>query len=207
LAHFCLFGWDKSPEVALISTVLVCLGAHFSAVWIVVANSWQQTPTAHHIVAFEGGLRAEIVDFWQVVFNPSFLDRISHVYMGCWQAAAFMVLSVSAFYLLRGRHRAFAIASMRIALVMALVASVVQLVTGHSSAATVAENTARQTGPFEGHYAANAPAGLYLFGWSMKQRRSHRSAVPGMLSWLVHGRCFAGRSPDWTASRPVIVRR
>lgn len=184
-----LFGWDKvKPTTHFISTILVCFGAHFSAIWIVVANSWQQTPTGHHIVGVGADARAEIVDFWQVVFNPSFLDRISHTYMGCWQAAAFFILSVSAFYLLRRKHRAFAIGSMKIAIVIAVVASILQLVTGHSSAATVAETQPAKLAAFEGHFPAEAPAGLYLFGWVDEEaERTYGFQIPGMLSYLVHG--------------------
>jgi cytochrome d ubiquinol oxidase subunit I len=104
-----LFGWNRvSPTVHFLSTIMVCLGAHFSAVWIVVANSWQQTPAGHHIVGEGMSARAEIVDFGAMVFNPSSVDRIWHVYMGAWQAGAFFVLSVAAYYLLKNRHAAFA---------------------------------------------------------------------------------------------------
>ena len=134
-----LFGWDQvSARMHFVATVMVALGAHFSAIWIVVANSWQQTPAGHHIVGMGETARAEIVDFWQMLLNPSTLDRLSHVFMGAWQAGAFFVLSVSAFYLLRKKHLDFARASMKIALVVALVASLGQLVTGHMSARTVA---------------------------------------------------------------------
>jgi len=184
-----LFGWDKvKPRTHFISTVLVALGAHMSAIWIVVANSWQQTPVGHHIVSSGDSMRAEIVDFWQVVFNPSFLDRISHVYMGAWQAGAFFVLSVSAFYLLRKKHTAFAKGSIKIAVVVALFASVMQLVSGHSSAITVAETQPAKLAAFEGHYPANAPAGAYLFGWVDDENETVSGiAIPGLLSFLVHG--------------------
>ncbi len=183
-----LFGWDKvKPRTHFIATILVTLGAHFSAIWIVVANSWQQTPAGHHIVQFEGVARAEIVDFWQVVFNPSFLNRISHVYMGAWQAAAFFVLSVSAFYLLRKKHLEFARASIKIGLIVALFASIMQLVTGHSSAGTVAATQPAKLAAFEAHYPAGAPAGMYLFGWvDEKDGKVTGLQIPGLLSWLVH---------------------
>src|SRR5512147_2864888 len=72
-----LFGWDKvSPRVHFFSTVCVCLGAHFSAVWITVANSWMQTPAGFHIVGEGLKARAEITDFWAMVFNPSSVDRL-----------------------------------------------------------------------------------------------------------------------------------
>lgn len=190
-----LFGWDRvSARMHFISTVLVAFGAHLSAVWIVVANSWQQTPVGHHLVQHGDGIRAEIVDFWQVVFNPSFLDRITHVYMGAWQAAAFFVMSVCAYYLLRRRHIEFAMHSMKIAVVVAVFASIMQLVTGHSSADTVAETQPAKLAAFEGHYPAEAPAGLYLLGWVDEEDETTSGLqIPGLLSFLVH----------WDASQPV----
>lgn len=184
-----LFGWDKvSPRWHFFSTLMVCLGAHFSAVWIVVANSWQQTPAGHHIVTDAAGrTRAEIVDFWAMVFNPSAMDRLTHVTMGAWQAGAFFVLSVSAWYLLRKRHQAFARTSMKIALVLAVVASLGQLVTGHASASGVAEHQPAKLAAFEGHYPASAPADMVLFGWVDESAETTTGpAIPGMLSWLVH---------------------
>jgi len=185
-----LFGWDKvSPRMHFISTILVAAGAHFSAVWIIVANSWQQTPTGHHVVMGPNGPRAEIVDFWQVVFNPSTLDRLSHAVLGGWQAAAFFVLSVSAWYLLRRRHTEFAKISMKVGLVVAAFASLMQLATGHSSAMGVSRNQPVKLAAYEGHFEASAPAPLYLFGWVDENAETVRFGVrvPGLLSWMVHG--------------------
>ncbi len=66
----------------LVSTIGVFLGSMFSAVWIVVANSWQQTPSGYHIVGEGFEARAEITDFWAMVFNPSSVDRLTHVWLG-----------------------------------------------------------------------------------------------------------------------------
>lgn len=185
-----LFGWNRvKPVTHFIATCMVALGAHFSAVWIIVANSWQQTPAGHHIVNFGDGMRAEIVDFWQLVFNPSTLHRLSHAVAGAWQAGAFLVLSVSAFYLLRKKHTVISQAAMRIALPMAVIASLLQLFTGHESAAGVAQNQPAKLAAFEGHYQASAPADMYLFGWvnEKEERVQFGLKLPGMLSWLVHG--------------------
>lgn len=185
-----LFGWNKvSRGVHFFATCMVALGAHFSAVWIVVANSWQQTPAGYHIVGEGLKARAEITDFWAMVFNPSSMDRLSHVLCGAWQAGAFLVLSVSAFYLLKKRHEAFARASMRIALFVAVMASLLQLVTGHASAIGVAENQPAKLAAYEGLYDTTARAPLYVFGWVNDEQEEVRVglAVPGMLSWLVHG--------------------
>ncbi len=85
-----LFGWDRiSPRIHLFATSMVALGAHFSAVWIVVANSWQQTPAGYHLVGQAGGgVRAEVTSFWEAVLNPSTLSRLWHVFMGAWRAGA-----------------------------------------------------------------------------------------------------------------------
>jgi cytochrome d ubiquinol oxidase subunit I len=184
-----LFGWDKvKPRTHFISTIMVALGAHFSAIWIVVANSWQQTPAGFHLMPRGEGFRAELTNFFEAVLNPSFLDRISHVYMGAWQAGAFLVLSVSAFYLLRKRHQEISKASMKLALGLAVFASVLQLVTGHSSAMGVAENQPAKLAAFEGLYETDAPADLYVVGWvDEANQRTFGVAIPNGLSWLLHG--------------------
>jgi len=80
-----LFGWNRvSPMMHFISAIMVCFGAHFSAVWIIVANSWMQTPAGYHIVGEGLKARAEITDFWSMVLNPSTLERLSHTLMGAW---------------------------------------------------------------------------------------------------------------------------
>ena len=185
-----LFGWNRvKPRTHFISTLMVCLGSHFSAVWIVVANSWQQTPAGFHIVTAGSGERAEIVNFWQMVFNPSSLDRISHVFMGAWQAGAFFILSVSAYYLLKQRHTEYARVSIRFALPLAVIASLLQLVSGHASAAGVSRHQPAKLAALEGFYPERAPAPLYLFGWvdEKEQRVRYGVKIPGLLSLLVHG--------------------
>jgi cytochrome d ubiquinol oxidase subunit I len=184
-----LFGWDKvGPRMHMFSTVMVALGAHFSAVWIVVADSWMQTPAGFHVVQSALRQRAEIVDFWAMVFNPSAMIRLAHTVLGAWQAAAFLVLSVSAYYLLKRRHLDFAKTSMRIGLVVALVASVASFITGHKSALVVSKYQPAKLAAMEGHLPASAPAGLSLFGWVDEEaQRFVGVSIPGMLSFLVHG--------------------
>jgi cytochrome d ubiquinol oxidase subunit I len=184
-----LFGWDKvSPRVHMLSTVMVALGAHFSAIWIIVANSWMQTPAGFHIVQSALRPRAEVVDFWAVVFNPSAMVRLSHTVLGAWQAAAFLVLSVSAFYLLKRRHVEFAKTSMKIGLVVAVVASLGSLVTGDMSGRVVGQYQPAKMAAMEGHFPASAPAGMYIFGWvNEAEQRTTGIGLPGMLSFLLHG--------------------
>jgi cytochrome d ubiquinol oxidase subunit I len=204
-----LFGWDRvKPRTHFLATVMVALGATFSAIWIIVANSWQQTPAGHELVRHGSGLRAEITDFWALVFNPSTLHRLSHTLAGAWQAGAFLVASVSAYYLLKRRHEALARAALKIALAVALVASLAQLVTGHQSAQGVARHQPAKLAAFEGHFARSAPADLYLAGWVDEEReRVAGLKLPGFLSWLVHwdrARPLTGLGAFAPADRPPV---
>jgi len=183
-----LFGWNRvSPRVHFISTVGVFLGSMFSAVWIVVANSWQQTPAGYHIVGEGIHARAEVTDFWAMVFNPSSLDRIIHVWQGAFLAGAFMVLSVHAYYLRKGRYTDISKKAFKMALVVATVISFSQLISGHSSADGVAKNQPAKLAAMEGHYEEKAPADLYLLGWvDNEQQEVTGFGIPGGLSFLVH---------------------
>ncbi len=183
-----VFGWDKvGPKMHFFSTIMVSLGSMFSAVWIVVANSWQQTPTGFHIVGEGINARAEIVDFWAMVFNPSSVDRLSHVLSGAWLAGAFLIISVSAYYLLKDRHIRFSKASIKIALVVVMIASLFQLFTGHRSAVGVSKNQPAKLAAMEAVFDDQINAPLYLFGWvdSENQKVNFGIALPGMLSYLI----------------------
>jgi cytochrome d ubiquinol oxidase subunit I len=184
-----LFGWDRvGPKVHFLATCMVCLGAHFSAIWIVVANSWMQTPTGFHIVGEGLKARAEITDFWQMVFSPSSMDRLLHVLCGAWQAGSFLVVSVSAWYLLKKRHEEFARASLRVGLIVGMAASLLQLVSGHGSAVGVARNQPAKLAAFEGLYTNTPHAPLTLWGWVDEKAEAVKGGVgiPGLLSYLVY---------------------
>ena len=183
-----VFGWDKvGPKMHFFSTIMVSLGSMFSAVWIVVANSWQQTPAGFHVVGEGINARAEITDFWAMVFNPSSVDRLLHVLSGCWLAGAFLIISVSAYYLLRDRHIRFAKASIKIALIVVMIASLFQLLTGHRSAVGVSKNQPAKLAAMEAVFDDQTNAPLYLFGWVNEdnQKVNFGIAVPGMLSYLI----------------------
>ena len=184
-----VFGWNRvKPGFHFFATIMVALGAHLSALWIIVANSWQQTPAGYHIVSNGITQRAELVDFWQVVFNPSTIERVSHTLSGCWLAGGFLVLSVAAYYLLKNKHLEFAKSSLKIALGMVFFASLFQLFTGHSSAIQVAKTQPAKLAAFEAHYDSSAAGSMYLWGWvdDENQKVIGGPAIPGMLSFLTH---------------------
>ena len=185
-----VFGWDKvSPKMHFFSTIMVSLGSMFSAVWIVIANSWMQTPAGFHIVRDGLTARAEITNFWELIFNPSSMERLAHVLGGCWLAGAFLVVSVSAYYLLKNKHLEFAKASIKIALLLAILSSLFQLFSGHISAIGVTENQPPKLAAFEAHFDSSAVADMYLIGWvnDEKEEVTFGIKIPKLLSFLVHG--------------------
>ena len=183
-----LFGWNRvKPWVHFVATVGVFLGSMFSAVWIVVANSWQQTPAGFHIVGEGQNARAEITDFWAMVFNPSSIERLTHVWLGAFLAGAFLVLSVHAYYLVKNRHVELSQKAFKMALVVATVFSLGQLLSGHASAEGVAENQPAKLAALEGHYPASDKADMYLFGWVDNEKQEVKGLkVPGGLSFLLY---------------------
>ncbi len=195
-----VFGWDRvGPKFHFFATLMVALGSIFSSVWITIANSWQQTPAGHHIVPMmrDGkpwvvdGVpirRAEIVDFWAMVFNPSSVHRLVHVWIGCFILGAAFIMSISAWYLLRRRHEEFALRSFTGALGLATISSLAMLVSGHRQAQNVAETQPAKLAAFEAHYKTG-PADLSLFGLPDSESQSIRGniAIPGGLSRLITG--------------------
>lgn len=182
-----LFGWNRvKPIVHFISTLGVWLGSMFSAIWIVVANSWQQTPAGYQIVGEGMEARAEITDFWAMVFNPSSVDRLSHVWIGAFLAGAFLVMSVHGYYMLKNRHVEISKKAFKIALGVALISSLAQLFTGHRSADGVAHHQPAKLAAMEGHFDT-AAADMYILGWVDKEDQEVMGLrVPGGLSFLIH---------------------
>src|SRR5262245_13922672 len=186
-----VFGWDRvTPKVHFLATCMVALGSTFSAVWIIVANSWQQTPAGHVIArrAINGiaVTRAEAADFWAVVFNPSTVNRLVHTIIAAWVLGTFFVMSISAWYLLKGRHQEFARRSFKGGLLFATIASLAAALSGHVNGQMVATWQPAKLAAFEGHFVTGR-GDLTLFGIPDEQkRRVYGPAIPGGLSFLAH---------------------
>lgn len=185
-----LFGWHRvKPGFHLFATVMVALGSIMSGFWIIVANSWQQTPVAFELAVDANGFtRAVITDFWEMVFNPSAMTRFIHTILGAFLQGAFLVLSVSAYYLLKKTHIEFARRSFVIALLVAAITSLLQPWAGHHSANLAYEYQPAKMAAFEGLYETRKNAPLYLFGITDPETKETTGVkIPGALSYLIGG--------------------
>jgi cytochrome d ubiquinol oxidase subunit I len=189
-----VFGWDKvSAKMHFFATLMVSLGSIFSALWIIVAISWQQTPAGYILRDFAtpGGnvKRAEVADFWSVVFNPSAMDRLVHVLIAAFILGSFFILSISSFYLLKNRHVDFARKSFQMALVVAFITSFAMMLSGDSQGRMVARYQPAKLAAMEGIYkTTEGGTPIHVFGMPDSKSRVVRYSIeiPGMLSFLVH---------------------
>src|SRR5262249_46292870 len=109
-------------------------------------------------------VRAVVDDFYEAILNPSTLDRLSHTILACWMTGAFLVVAVSAWWLLRGRHGDSARASLKIGLTVATLASLLQMVAADSTARGVSRNQPTKLAAIEGLGASQKEAGLGVVG-------------------------------------------
>lgn len=183
-----LFGWNRvKPSIHYLSTILVTFGAHFSAVWITIANSWMQTPAGYQIIGEGEKARAVVTNWWQMILNPSAMDRLVHVMLGCWLTGAFIVLSVCAYYLLKKRHLDFAQTGMKLGLIASSVLVILQLISADMTARGVAKNQPEKLAAMEGVYQTKTHTPLYLFGHvNSKQEKVSGVSIPGLLSFLIY---------------------
>lgn len=186
-----VFGWNKvSPRFHYFATCMVCLGGFFSSVWIVIANSFMQTPAGYKLATDGDRVRAEITDFWGMVFNPSTMDRLVHVWLGCFILGAFFCLSIASWYLLKGKHLTESRAMFGMSLGFAVLSSTAMMLSGHSNARMVSREQPAKLAAFEAHFeTGDKGTGMYLFGLPDEKTKRVRYGVeiPSMLSILVHG--------------------
>jgi len=179
-----LYGESRvSRKVYWASSLLVAVGATLSAFWIVVANSWQQTPAGYHLL----NGRAELTSFWAAVFNPSTLPRYFHVIAGALVVGTFFVIGVSALMLLKRRHTAFAERSLKSALLPFFLSVILVTLVGHHHAVQVARTQPVKLAAFEGVWETQTGVPLLLFGVpnAKEERTDWALGVPNLLSYAV----------------------
>lgn len=179
-----IFGKKKvSEKFYFFSALMVLIGSVISGFWIIVANSWQQTPAGFHIV----NGRAELTSFYEAIFNPSTWERFFHAIMGGFITGSFFIAALSSYMLLKKKHIEFATKSLTIALVVAFVTSILQLGIGHAHAIQVAETQPAKLAALEAHFETKTNAGLSVFGIPNVEEKKidYNIEIPGLLSYLI----------------------
>ncbi len=153
------FGWEKvSKGFHLASTWLTGIGATISAWWILVANSWMQYPVGCEFNP--DTVRNEMTSFADVALSPMAVDKFFHTVTSSWIVGAVFVCAVSCWYLLKDREKLLARQSIKIASIVGIVASVIAMATGDSSAVKVAEVQPMKLAAMEALYDGGEGEGL-----------------------------------------------
>jgi cytochrome d ubiquinol oxidase subunit I len=171
-----LFGWNRvGPGLHFFSTVMVAVGTLISTFWILASNSWMQTPQGFEIV--DG--RVIPVDWFAVVFNPSFPYRLAHMATAAFLATAFFVGASAAWHLLRGRDTPAMRKMFSMALWMALLVAPIQAVIGDFHGLNTLKHQPAKIAAIEGHWdnSSGEPTPLILFGWPDMEREETRFKI------------------------------
>ncbi len=184
-----LFGGNRlGPRLWLFSIFMVVFGAHFSALWILMANSWMQTPQGFTIATDPAPTRAVMTDFWQVINTPSFIPRLMHVFMASWTVGAALMLSVSSWYILKKRHVDLAKSNLKVALpLFILFASVNVVIFGANQAVEVTQNQPLKLASMEGLFQSESCARMFVVGWVDEATQTTTGiSIPCLLSFLAY---------------------
>jgi cytochrome bd ubiquinol oxidase subunit I len=156
-----LFGWGRVPSwLQVFSAIAVAIGTALSTFWILAANSWMQTPEGHQIV---DGIAIPL-DWWEIIFNPSFPYRLAHMLNAAYLTAGFVVLSVGARYILANRHPDQARTMMRMALGLLAVLAPLQVLIGDQHGLNTLKHQPMKIAAMEGHWETG-PGDFHVFAW------------------------------------------
>ena len=185
-----LFGGKRlGPRMWLLSSFIVVFGAHFSALWIIMANSWMQTPAGYELAQTSIGTLAFMTSFKEVIFTPSFIPRLLHTWVASWMVGASLMLSVSAYYVLKGRHLVTAKAAFKVALPLFVVLSILQAtVFGAEQAVEVTNYQPVKLAAMEGVWNDESCAPMFIVGWVDTATQTTKGlSIPCLLSFLAYG--------------------
>jgi cytochrome d ubiquinol oxidase subunit I len=178
-----IFARNKvSAKVYWAAALLVFLGGHLSAFWIVVANSWMQTPAGYAIN--EAG-KIVLIGFTDAVFNPSTIIRFCHTVMASWMTCAIMLAGIAGYYVRKGFHGETAKIMLKIGIILFAVTPLLQLATGHIHAIEVINMQPEKAAAFEGHFHTAKGVPLYAVGFVDEQNeKTYGIYAPNALSFL-----------------------
>lgn len=180
-----VFGREKvSRGMYWVSAFLVFFGAHLSGLWIIIANSFMQTPAGYKIV--EG--RAVLTNFLEAAVNHSTVIRYVHTLIGGWITGALFTAGIGAWYVIKNRYGEYAKRLIKISLILFVFSGIVQLLLGHSHSVQVAKTQPAKMAAFEGLWETQKRAPLALFGIpDEKKEKTHLAiGIPGLLSYLIY---------------------
>ncbi|MBN1271213.1 MAG: cytochrome ubiquinol oxidase subunit I [Candidatus Aminicenantes bacterium] len=180
-----IFGRKKvSQKMYWFSAFLVFFASHLSGLWIIIANSWMQTPAGFRME----GTKAVLTNFFQAALNPSTMVRYLHVVLAGWITGSLFAAAISAWYILKKRHLIPARIILRLSLIVFIAASLLQLGSGHAHSVKVAETQPEKMAAFEALWETQKGAPMALFGFPDKQnQKTHLLVeVPKLLSLLIH---------------------
>jgi cytochrome bd ubiquinol oxidase subunit I len=169
-----LFGMNRVPGwVHIFASAMVAIGTTLSAFWILALNSWMQTPTGQVV---QGG---QIVagDWWQVLFNPSFPFRFTHMLLASGLTASFVVAGLSAWRLLRAGEDASARVTLRTGLVLAAVLAPIQVFIGDQHGLNTLEHQPAKIAAIEAIWKTEKSVPLVLLAIPDDERRRNDFAI------------------------------
>jgi len=178
-----LFGRNRvSPGVYWLSALLVFIGGHISAFWIVVANSWMQTPAGYMIN--EAG-KIVLGNFTDAVFNPSTIVRYVHTILASWVTSAVMLAGIAGYYVRKGLHDETARTMLKIGIILFALTPLLQLGSGHAHAIKVIDMQPEKAAAMEGHFNTMKGAPIYALGYVDEQnQKTYGIYIPRGLSFL-----------------------
>jgi cytochrome d ubiquinol oxidase subunit I len=185
-----IFGWDRlSKKLHVTCMWLVAFGSNLSAFWILVANSFMQSPVGY---ALRNG-RAEMTDFVQVITNPYVWGQFPHTVLGGLVTAGVFVTAISAYYLLKKRHLPVFKPSIKIGLACMLVSTLLVMGTGHLQAQFLATKQPMKMAAMEALWesADPAPFAIAVVVDEKNKKNSFEIGIPGALSFLAYDK-FSG---------------
>ncbi|GAA4428715.1 cytochrome ubiquinol oxidase subunit I [Acidovorax lacteus] len=179
-----LFGRNRvSERMHLFAALMVAIGTTLSAFWILSLNSWMQTPAGYEII--DGKFHA--VDWWAIVFNPSFPYRLGHKLLASGLTAAFLIAGVSAWQLLKGTATEGTPKALRAALTAAAVLIPAQIFMGDLHGLNSLEHQPAKVAAIEGIWQTEKGAPLTLFGIpnEEEQRTDYAIKIPKLASLIL----------------------
>ncbi|PKQ16374.1 MAG: cytochrome ubiquinol oxidase subunit I [Actinobacteria bacterium HGW-Actinobacteria-7] len=204
-----LFGRSRvSRRFFYTSTWLVWGGSLLSALWIIIANSWMQTPAGYKIVGEGAARKAQLTNFFEAGFNPSTLPRYFHTVDAILMAGGFIAVAMAAHYLRRGTHTGFARKTMATGIAIAGITTVLMLPIGHWQAVNVVNNQPSKLAAFEGHWDDGAVP-LGIIGYIDETNgKTVGLAIPGGVNLLAgdfsRTKSYPGLNSFTPADRPPL---